>query len=106
LDVGKDKNEIIEKVVIENEQVKPSTSDYSEVKKQILDKLFSILDKEKGSFVITSHKMIELKELLKPLSKHKGRPRKPEVIEILKEKFFDGISIEEKEKKYIISRKT
>lgn len=107
----KDKNEIIEKVVTEKEQVlkeqvKPSTYDYSGVQKQILDILLRILEEEKGSFEIKTDRLNELKKILSPLSVEKTISKKDDVVQIIKEKFFDRISIEAKGKKYIISRKT
>ncbi|MEL4454858.1 hypothetical protein [Lutimonas vermicola] len=107
----KDKNEIIGKVVTEKEkvleeQVKSSTSDYSGVQKQILDILLRILDEEKGSFEIKTDRLNELKKILSPLSVEKNISKKDDVVQIIKEKFSDRISIEAKGKKYIISRKT
>ncbi|MCI2230291.1 hypothetical protein MC378_14020 [Polaribacter sp. MSW13] len=107
----KDKNEIIEKVVtgkeqVLKEQVKTSTSDYSGVQKQILDMLLRILDEEKGSFEIKTDRLNELKKILSPLSVEKTISKKDDVVQIIKEKFSDRISIEAKGKKYIIGRKT
>ncbi|WP_341222152.1 hypothetical protein [Polaribacter atrinae] len=106
----KDKNEIIEKVVTEKEQVlkekvKTSKSDYSGVEKQILQILLKMLDEENDTFEIKSVQLIRLQKILTPLSKNKSKPLKPEVIQILEEKYSDRISIETKKKKYIISRK-
>lgn len=99
-----------EKVVTEkeqdlNEQVKSSTSDYSGVQKQILDILLRILDEEKGSFEIKTDRLNELKKILSPLSVEKNISKKDDVVQIIKEKFSDRISIESKGKKYIISLK-
>lgn len=106
-----DKNEIIEKEVPKidqdlREQVKTSTSEYSGVQKQILNMLLGILDEEKGSFEIKTDRLNELKKILSPLSVEKTISKKDDVVQIIKEKFSDRISIEAKGKKYIISRKT
>ncbi|MFT4757458.1 MAG: hypothetical protein ACI91R_002112 [Vicingaceae bacterium] len=106
----KDKNEIIEKVVIEKEQIlkkqiQSSTSDYSGVQKQILDILLRILDEEKGSFEIKKDRLNELKKILSPLSVEKNISKKDDVVQILEEKFSDRISIAAKGNKYVISRK-
>jgi hypothetical protein len=103
----KDKKEVIEKAVSEEEstskeQTQSSVNEYSGIKKQIL----KMLDEENGTFEIKSTKLIGLQKLLIPLSKNKSKPLKPEVIQILKEKFYNIISIKSKGKKFFISRIT
>lgn len=107
----KDKNKIIEKVVTEKEQIlkeqiQPSTNDYSGIQKQILEMLLRMIDEEKGSFEIKTDRLNELKKILSPLSVEKNISKKDDVVQIIKEKFSDRISIEAKGKKYIVGRKT
>jgi len=105
------RNEVNEKVVVEEksnlkDQNQSSTNEYSGIKKQILEMLLKILDEEKGSFEIKTDRLNELKGILSPLSVEKNISKKDDVVQIIKEKFYDRISIESKGKKYIISRNT
>lgn len=107
----KDKNEIIENAVTEEEQIlkeqnQSSTNEDSEVQKQILETLLKMLDEEKGTFEIKTDRLNELKKILSRLSVEKNISKKDDVVQIIKEKFSDTISIEAKGKKYIISQKT
>jgi hypothetical protein len=107
----KESNEINEKIVVEEKSIlkdqnQSLTNEYSGIKKQILEMLLKILDEEKGSFEIKTDRLNELKRILSPLSVEKNISKKDDVVQIIKDKFYDRINIEAKGKKYIISRKT
>jgi len=84
------------------------SSEDSGIQKQVLNQIIDMLDKvEDHSFEIKIDALKELKKILKPLNKGENIGTKEQVVSIIRGKFNDTISIEQKGKsKYIISFKT